>query len=478
MSITSISFLALALAAVLLTRALPAAFRPWVLSAASVVFIGSYLEHPLEAVPLAGLLLVGYAFVEALRRTRSAPLLGVALVVVIAGFVVLKRYGFVPLLARVPFPYLVVGLSYVLFRLLHLMIDAQQGELLRRVPAQQFFNYCAGFLTFTAGPVQLFPDFVEEQARPPSNDPVEVAGAVGRVVHGLVLVCVVSAVLNYVFVALSGRLLHAATPSVALFAGCTALYTAYLYANFAGYMHIVIGVGLLLGQRLPENFAQPFAARSFLDFWSRWHMTLSSWFKTYLFNPLLKRMARQWPSARSAPYLAVVAFFVTFLIMGVWHGSTGVFVLYGLFLGAGASVNKLWQELARARWGKQAYKRFAERPAAVYAARGLVFAYFAVALSCLWLSLDELVALAGRLGVLGVVGAFPALAISSGVAFLVWDKAREALAQVRVRSVSTGSSDSTAARWSTDFALAAQIVLVLSVGSFFHKAPEFVYRAF
>jgi alginate O-acetyltransferase complex protein AlgI len=474
MSLTSTSFLVLALAAILLSRVAPSAARPWVLSAASVVFIASHLDSPTEALPLAGLLVAGYGFVEALRRTRSALLLGVALVGVVGSFLVLKRYGFVPAFAKVPLPYLVVGLSYVLFRLLHLMIDAQQGELGRRIPAQQFFNYCAGFLTFTAGPIQLFPDFAEQQARGPSNDPVEVAGAMRRVVHGFVLVCVVSAILNYLFAALSGRLLQP-TPGQAgslAFAACAALYTAYLYANFAGYMHIVIGVGVLMGQRLPENFAQPFAARSFLEFWSRWHMTLSSWFKTYLFNPLLKRLARRWPSGRSAPYLAVLAFFLTFLVMGIWHGSTLVFVVYGLFLGAGASLNKLWQDVARARFGKREYKRLGDKRLAIYGSRGLVFAYFSLALTCLWVSLPQLLSLAGSLGFVGVVGAFLALSVSAALGFLLWDKAREAAAGWRLPEASPRSG------WGADLALAAQVLLVLSVGSFFHKAPEFVYRAF
>jgi D-alanyl-lipoteichoic acid acyltransferase DltB (MBOAT superfamily) len=295
-----------------------------------------------------------------------------------------------------------------------------------------------------------------------------------RVVRGFVLVCVVSAVLNYVFTALSARVLQS-TPQAAgalVFAGCAALYAAYLYANFAGYMHIVIGVGVLMGLRLPENFAQPFASRSFLEFWSRWHTTLSSWFKTYLFNPLLKRLTQRWPSAASAPYLAVLAFFLTFLVMGIWHGSTLVFVVYGLFLGAGASLNKLWQDAARARWGKREYKRLSDQPLAIYASRGLVFAYFALALTCLWVSLPELLALAGRLGFVGVGVAFLALSVSAGVGFALWDKARAIAAQWRVFDATTRSG------WGTELAMAAQVLLVLSVGSFFHKAPEFVYRAF
>ena len=72
----------------------------------------------------------------------------------------------------------------------------------------------------------------------------------------------------------------------------------YLYFNFSGYMDIVIGSGVLLGQSMPENFDKPFSARSFLEFWQRWHMTLSQWFKFYLFNPLLMLPDVLLPGAR------------------------------------------------------------------------------------------------------------------------------------------------------------------------------------
>jgi alginate O-acetyltransferase complex protein AlgI len=478
MAFTSPSFLALVLAFVLLTNAMPSPrARSITLCLASAAFIGSYVGTPLQLVPLVGFGLLGYISVEALRRTRSPLLLAVFLLGLLSSFVVLKRYSFLGPALQLPFPYLMVGLSYVLFRLIHLMVDAQQGELTGRISVLQFLNYSFSFLTFTAGPIQLYPDFAREQLVGPSVDRVEIATALSRVVRGFVKVGVASAVLNYVFMALSGRLLSAeqpaATSTVALFACSAVSYTAYLYANFAGYMDIVLGVGALAGQRLPENFNQPFAARSFLDFWSRWHMTLSNWFKVYLFNPLLKDLAKRYPSERSAPYLAVTAFFVTFLVMGVWHGTTAVFVIYGLLLAAGASINKGWQVWAQARFGKKPYKQACETPLVIYAARGLTFAYFALALGCLWLELPQLLSLSRRLGVLGLVASYAVVTLGAASCFALWDalSARLAPARARLRPLFGG-------RLAHDFALAAQILLVLGVGSFFHKAPEFVYRAF
>jgi alginate O-acetyltransferase complex protein AlgI len=474
MTLTSWSFVALALACVLLTHALPR-HRHWVLAGASALFVASHVASARELLPFAAVLLLGYGSIELLRRTRSAAWLGVLLTLVIASFVVLKRYSFVGSLPKLPFPYLTVGLSYVLFRQIHLMVDAKQGELAARVPPLAFFNYCLSFLSFTAGPIQLFPDFARAQVTPLSLSRAQAAEALGRVVRGFVKVAVFSAIASYLFGLVSSKLLGGTTSPIAawLFCASAVLYTLHLYANFAGYMDIVIGIGRLMGQDLPENFDQPFRARNFLEFWSRWHMTLSNWFRVYLFNPLVKVLAKRFDSSRAAPWLAVIAFFVTFLIMGVWHGSTAVFLVYGLLLGAGASLNKLWQTELGSRLGKRAYKAFCERRIVTYASRGLTFAFFALALTCLWTSLDELVGLAKTLGVSGVVGSLVALTLLAALSFFVLDwlgaktapwyerlKARRQLYVVH------------------DLSLAAQILLILTVSSFFHKAPEFVYRAF
>ena len=478
MSFTSPSFVLLVLAFVLLTNAFPTPrARSVVLAGASAVFIGSYLESPLEIAPFGVFLLFGYGSVEALRRTGSRALLVASLLVLLSAFVILKRYSFVAPAVRLPFPYLAVGLSYVLFRLIHLMVDAQQGELPERISALRFSNYCLGFLSFTAGPIQPYPEFAEQQQTVVALSRADVSGALARVVKGFVKVGVASAILNYAFVTLSGRLLTsegaAVSSSFGLWLASSVLYTGYLYANFAGYMDIVIGVGALAGLRLPENFNRPFAARNFLDFWSRWHMTLSSWFKTYLFNPLLKALAKRYPSGRVAPYLAAVAFFITFLVMGVWHGSTSVFVVYGLLLGAGVSINQGWQVFAARRWGKKQYTQACERPLVVYLARGATFAYFALALGCLWLNLAELTALVQRLGVLGVLAGYGTLASGAALSFAGWD----ALSAVATR-VGSRLPKPIPRELAQDVSLAAQILLVLSVSSFFHKAPEFVYRAF
>src|SRR6185312_14033574 len=172
-------------------------------------------------------------------------------------------------------------------------------------------------------------------------------------------------------------------------------------------------------QRLPENFDRPFTARNFLEFWQRWHMTLSNWFKLYLFNPLVGALAGRFTSRAAAPYLGVIAFFVTFLVMGVWHGTTAVFVIYGLLMGAGASINKLWQVACTERLGKKRYRALSESGAYIYFARGLTVGYFALALTCLWVTeLPQFTHLMTRLGATGVLGTFVLLVAAFATAAL------------------------------------------------------------
>jgi len=149
-------------------------------------------------------------------------------------------------------------------------------------------------------------------------------------------------------------------------------------------MDIAIAAGLTTGVRLPENFERPLLSRNFLDVWSRWHITLSEWFKFYVFNPSLKAMLERGPAPSVAPWLAAIAFFLTFFIMGVWHGRTTAMVSYGLVLGAGVSVNKLYQVWMAKRLGKKRHAALNARPGYQLASRSLAIAYFVSALVFLW----------------------------------------------------------------------------------------------
>jgi alginate O-acetyltransferase complex protein AlgI len=476
MSLSSSSFLVfIALAVIAYHLAASVAYRRLVMTLANAVFIASCVGGLVQVLPLLGFLLLGYVGLQAVRWRPSGVILAVGIAVVLATYVILKRFSFIEGVIQLPFPYLIVGLSYILFRVVHLMVDARSGSLPDGIGPLAFFRYTCNFLCFVSGPIQRYQDFAAmDGVEIVPLDADRVYAAFSRVVAGYIRFAVIAEAADYVYLGLSPHLSGTGPMLWVLFAACAGAYTAYLYLNFSGYMDIVIGVGMMLGMSLPENFNRPFSARSFLEFWQRWHMTLSEWFKLYVFTPLLMRLMMRWPAPELTAYLGVFAFFITFLIMGVWHGSTLVFVIYGLLMGAGASGNKLWQIFCAARFGKKRYRALSQTRTYVYLARGLTFSYFTVALTCLWEpELPRYLALAGRLGVIGICAAFVLLALGFALSALIFDAGWD---WVRARVGSLPVLPGILIY--RNIGLAARILAVLAITSLFNKAPDFVYKAF
>jgi alginate O-acetyltransferase complex protein AlgI len=454
------------------------AYRRFVLGTANAIFIASYLTDVTQVLPLLAFLALGYACVSALHARQSPLVLASGVVALLCLYVFLKRFSFFESLGQLPFPYLTIGLSYILFRILHLMVDVRAGDLVERIRPLAFFRFTCNFLCFVSGPIQRYQDFSQaDGAATIQLDSSRVYEAFSRIATGYVKFVIIAATADYAFTSLSPQLLQATSlpflKLCAIYGAAASLYTIYLYFNFSGYMDIVIGIGILLGQSLPENFDKPFTARSFLEFWQRWHMTLSQWFKLYLFNPLLMFLMTWLPSPALTAYLGVLAFFITFLVMGVWHGTTAVFVIYGLLMGAGASINKLWQVACTERLGKKRYRALTESTAYIYSARGLTVGYFVLALTCLWVTeLPQFAALLMRLGVAGLLVTFVVLVVAFAIAALVLDLVRSRVhVPLSLSAIQSGEIVK-------NLTLAGKMMAIFAVTTLLHKAPDFVYKAF
>jgi D-alanyl-lipoteichoic acid acyltransferase DltB (MBOAT superfamily) len=479
MSLTSPLFLAfLAVVVVAYNISESVFFRRLVLGLANTVFIGSYLTDYTQALPLLGFLLLGYLLITVLRAWKSSLAFGAGVLGLLVCYIVLKRFSFFEDFGHLSFPYLTIGLSYILFRILHIMVDVRSGDLAERIGPFAFFRYTCNFLCFVSGPIQRYQDFrAADGAATVELDASRVYQAFSRIVAGYLKFVIIAATAEYAFSFLKPQLFQDSglPPSklYATYALVAALYAVYLYYNFSGYMDIVIGSGSLLGQALPENFDRPFSARSFLEFWQRWHMTLSQWFKFYLFNPLVMLLMSLFPAPALTAHLGVFAFFVTFLVMGVWHGTTAVFVVYGLLMGAGASINKLWQVACAERLGKKRYKMLAETSGYIYLARGVTIAYFVLALTCLWVrELADFDVLIAKLGPVGISAAFAVIAAAFGLFWLVADSI---LPRATTPVSLKGISDSLTGQ---NLTLAGKMMAIVVVSTLLHKSPDFVYKAF
>jgi len=390
MSVASLLFLGfgLAVAAVYnISRNL--SWRQWVLLIANTAFLCTFSTSLISWLPYITFLTLGYIG-YLLIRNRVPGSLALFLSSILLAFIWLKKYSFLPDNSFLHFPYVTLGLSYVLFRILHLLLDVSAETITEFITPISFLNYTLNFTAIISGPIQRFQDYsvmqLSDDVQPLTI--IDIGHALERIVIGYFKISVAGFVLQSLqqYYIGSVDVLGAAPLAQRVIAGAIiiAAYPLFLFCNFSGYTDMVIGVARWIRLTLPENFNRPFSATNFLDFWNRWHITLSSWLKTYVYTPLLLQLMRWYQNRELAPYLGVLSFFVTFFLVGVWHGRTSVFVAFGLLQGGGVSLNKLYQILMTRYLGRIEYKALSAMGWYRATCRGLTFTFFAFSLIWFW----------------------------------------------------------------------------------------------
>ncbi len=217
-----------------------------------------------------------------------------------------------------------LGVSFLAFELIHVAIERRKGRL-DRPPLVSLAAFALFAPCRIAGPIKRFPAFDRSIDEASWSASQLYRGSV-RALQGL---------LKKVFLAdtlaLAVPQLHFATSTASAWLALLA-YSWYLYLDFSAYSDIAIGLSSILGVKVPENFRFPYASRNIREFWTRWHMSFSSWLGDYVFLPVSKRLTLGWPHLppRGA---AMITYLVTFLICGLWHGLAWHFVAWGLFHG-------------------------------------------------------------------------------------------------------------------------------------------------
>jgi len=452
-------------------------WRQLVLLLANFAFLATFSLQPRSYLPFAAFLVFGYLGLQLIRSYGRFTFWPVILATILS-FVWLKKYSFLPSSSFLHVAYVTIGLSYIFFRVLHLQIDANSGEIAENISPLTYFNYTCSFATLVSGPIQLYEDFKLSPGLNGENNLnlAVVVPAAERILRGVIKTNVLALAVSRMRDGAMDHLLATTQPSEKLWAGFLvfALYPIFLYCNFAGYIDIVIGVGELLGFHLPENFNRPFSARNFLDFWGQWHITLSNWLKRYVFNPMMLVLMRRFPSVTLEPFWAVLAYFVTFFLIGVWHGQTSEFLFYGLVLGLGMSLNKLYQILLAKWMGRQAYRKLAARPVYQALARGLTFTYFTLSLVWFWSTWKEMAILYSRLGLRHMLEVWFAIFVVATLLLAAWEEARTRLLAIQWDGEPAIVSLYARVAWSSSLAVLLIAVTLLTRQS----APDMVYKAF
>ncbi len=451
-------------------------WRQAVLLVMNLLFLASFSKDPSAFIPFIGFISLGYVAYRLAVRRAARWLFVVLLVLVLTMFVWLKRYSFVPHGTFLPFPYLLVGLSYVFFRVMHVLIDGHQGAIEGQIGLVSYINYTLNFTSLVSGPIQFYQPYRSVELDPLPLDLPIMGRALERIIVGYFKVAIVSTVLSMlqhgaVAYLSAGESLVQRIASGVLIA---ALYPIYLYFNFSGYVDFVIGIARFFRIELPENFNRPFAAENFLNFWSRWHITLSGWLKTYVYNPMMMAGMTRISSPSLAPYLAVFAFFMTFFLVGLWHGQTTEFLFFGFLQGGGVAVNKLYQIKMAERLGRKGYRALSTDRIYRACCRGLTFTWFAFTLFWFWSTWVQIGAVSRDLGLAGVLLVGLAILVGSTLVLEAMEELRAGALAVRWGQAPAIHSRYVRDAWSTVLVTAIVVVsVVLST-----PAPDIVYKAF
>jgi D-alanyl-lipoteichoic acid acyltransferase DltB (MBOAT superfamily) len=225
------------------------------------------------------------------------------------------------------------GISFFTFETMSYTIDVYRRDM---PPCERYLDYLLFVCFFphlVAGPIVRPEQMLPQLAAPPVNDPAMQARGLWLIATGLAKKIVIGD-------ALSANLVGRAFGNPERYSSVELVFAVYAYAvqiycDFSGYTDVALGSALLFGYRLPENFDAPYAARSLQDFWRRWHISLSSWLRDYLYVPLGGSRGSRWKTYRNL--------MITMVLGGLWHGASWNFVIWGALHGGGLAVTRMWQ---------------------------------------------------------------------------------------------------------------------------------------
>lgn len=338
MSLISFSFIFYMPFVVLINFAFPKKYRYiWLFSASLLFYISNDIRY------LSGLffcIITTYATGRLIEKNGGLQKKIILMICILLNILSLFTFrysllnlGFVP-----------IGMSFYTLQAIGYTIDVYRKE----IAAEKNFLRYAAFITFfptvTSGPIQRGTDFLKQLREGRDFDYTKAHSGLYCIMWGYFLKIVVAdrlaPMVNYAY----GNYLD--MPGATL-VWATVLFGIQLYCDFSGYSALAIGAGRLLGFDIRDNFSQPYFSGSIKEFWSRWHISLSSWLRDYVYIPL--------GGNRKGKFRKYVNLMVTFLVSGLWHGSGGNFLIWGALHGS----YQIMDDMLNQRKGKQ--KRFMRR---------------------------------------------------------------------------------------------------------------------
>lgn len=327
MLFSSISFLYMFLPLVLLIYfAAPAKFKNYVLLAASLIFY--FCGEPVYTWLLIFYAVSNYLYSLYIARHRgSRRAKGALIIAVLVNFGILSFFKYADFFMEdISLP---IGISFFTFQTMSYTIDVYRQRVEAERNVVNLSAYVCLFPQLIAGPIVRYSD-VAEKLRRRMPCLADISYGIRRFVFGLGKKVLIANVMGEVCAAYA-----AADTKTVLFAWLyAAAFTIQIYFDFSGYSDMAIGLGKIFGFDFPENFNYPYISKSITEFWRRWHITLSGWFRDYVYIPLGGNRVK---TGRWLLNMGIV-----WLLTGLWHGANWNFAIWGIMYGLLIAMEKLW----------------------------------------------------------------------------------------------------------------------------------------
>ena len=292
-----------------------------VFSTLMVYFV--FAENPMHLGSIIGYVLVGYILMHLSVKFKEHKKTMI-LMIFLAGLpLVLVKVLAVFKISGLGF----LGISYMTFKLIQIIIEIYDGLIEKPMGPLDYVHFLLFFPALSSGPIDRSRRFLEDWKKQRTKDEyLELAGTgIFRLVLGLFYKLVISGMVFQQMTSIRYK-------DFSFFAIYMYLYTAYLFFDFAGYSLMAVGASNILGIETPMNFNIPFISVDIKDFWNRWHITLSTWLRDFVFSRIVMRFMRK-KIFKKRLTTAMVAYMINMTFMGFWHGITLNYIAYGFYHG-------------------------------------------------------------------------------------------------------------------------------------------------
>ncbi|MFD5261291.1 D-alanyl-lipoteichoic acid biosynthesis protein DltB [Bacillus wiedmannii] len=289
-----------------------------------------FSDKPKQAIMLAAFIIWQYALIKGYlilrKQNNSTFMFCIAVILSILPLILTKIAPFVPELHFIVF----AGMSYVTFRAVQMVFEVRDN-LIKELSFFNFWEFVLFFPAISSGPIDRYRRFQKDIQKPPSAEEYQklLYTGLNRIFQGFLYKFIIAHLITtYLVKAVFAN--QDTLLSNAIFMYATSMQ---LFFDFAGYSAFVIGISYMMGIKTPENFNKPFLSRNIKDFWNRWHMSLSFWFRDFIYMRFVF-FATKKKLIKNRYTISYIGAFLNFFIMGIWHiqgSAVAQYVIYGLY---------------------------------------------------------------------------------------------------------------------------------------------------